>query len=181
MSEARPGPDITILWRWEEHAACKKAVAARKAEQSWWFPESGADDQTAAAKAICETCPVKEQCLKWALKHSEKGIWGGLGEKQRQKIRRRTRDCLECGKEFTFDARDNSGGRFPDTCSEKCHTRRRVKQHWDHYERSGKADHVGKYIELGHGTISRYQSGCRCHVCKKVSRQKRAEYRAASA
>lgn len=41
------------------------------------------------ARAICQTCPVQEPCLEYALSTGEKfGIFGGLSEKQRRRIRR---------------------------------------------------------------------------------------------
>ena len=39
------------------------------------------------AKGICVDCPVKGFCLEFALKHDEKGIWGGTSERQRVRIR----------------------------------------------------------------------------------------------
>jgi WhiB family redox-sensing transcriptional regulator len=50
------------------------------------------DEGTARAKAICATCPVREDCLEWALaNHQDDGIWGGFTEVERRRIRRRRR------------------------------------------------------------------------------------------
>lgn len=39
------------------------------------------------AKAICETCPVKEECLAYALENiGMTGIWGGTDHQERLKI-----------------------------------------------------------------------------------------------
>lgn len=43
----------------------------------------------AAAKKVCEPCPLKMQCLEFALKNGEFGIWGGTTEEQRRNLRRR--------------------------------------------------------------------------------------------
>lgn len=52
-----------------------------------FFPGQG--ESTAEAKAICAGCQVREQCLEWALDNAEKfGIWGGLSERERRRIRR---------------------------------------------------------------------------------------------
>jgi WhiB family redox-sensing transcriptional regulator len=52
-----------------------------------FFPERGASSRE--AKACCTACPVRQQCLDYALDNSEKfGIWGGLSERQRRQIRR---------------------------------------------------------------------------------------------
>jgi WhiB family transcriptional regulator, redox-sensing transcriptional regulator len=38
-----------------------------------------------AAKAVCADCPVRMDCLKWALDHSiQDGIWGGLSIDERR-------------------------------------------------------------------------------------------------
>lgn len=42
-----------------------------------------------AAKRICASCPIKARCRNWAITRDEKGVWGGLTEKeriQRQKV-----------------------------------------------------------------------------------------------
>lgn len=53
-----------------------------------FFPDRGAS--TAGAKAVCAGCPVKQQCLEYALMNGEKfGIWGGESERDRRKIKKR--------------------------------------------------------------------------------------------
>lgn len=52
-----------------------------------FFPERGAS--TKDAKGVCAGCVVREDCLEYALTHGEKfGIWGGLSERERRRIRR---------------------------------------------------------------------------------------------
>jgi WhiB family redox-sensing transcriptional regulator len=52
-----------------------------------FFPERGAS--TREAKEVCRGCVVREECLEYALAHGEKfGIWGGLSERERRRIRR---------------------------------------------------------------------------------------------
>lgn len=52
-----------------------------------FFPERGAS--TKEAKAVCQGCVVREECLEYALANGEKfGIWGGLSERERRRIRR---------------------------------------------------------------------------------------------
>jgi WhiB family transcriptional regulator, redox-sensing transcriptional regulator len=45
--------------------------------------------RTAIAKAICAGCPVRVDCLAWALHAGEVGIWGGTTDADRRRIRRR--------------------------------------------------------------------------------------------
>lgn len=52
-----------------------------------FFPERGAS--TKEAKQVCQSCVVREDCLEYALANGEKfGIWGGLSERERRRIRR---------------------------------------------------------------------------------------------
>ena len=52
------------------------------------FPEKGGS--TRDAKKICTSCEVRTQCLQYALANDERfGIWGGLSERERRKLRKR--------------------------------------------------------------------------------------------
>jgi WhiB family transcriptional regulator, redox-sensing transcriptional regulator len=70
-------------------------AACRGMEAPLFF---GPDDETrpereireAKAKAVCQRCPVREQCLDFALGNSVRyGIWGGLNQEERSRERRR--------------------------------------------------------------------------------------------
>jgi len=66
---------------WQDLANC------RGANPDLFFPERGASTRT--AKGICRECTVQADCLEFAIVSSEKfGIWGGLSERERRKIRR---------------------------------------------------------------------------------------------
>ncbi len=48
--------------------------------------------QTERAKAVCDGCPVRSDCLEWSLVTAQDaGVWGGLDEEERREIRRRRR------------------------------------------------------------------------------------------
>lgn len=50
-----------------------------------FFPEKGGSTQQ--AKRTCLSCPVRSDCLEYALEHHERyGIWGGLSERERRKL-----------------------------------------------------------------------------------------------
>lgn len=53
-----------------------------------FFPEKGETPRD--AKRVCNDnggCPVKDQCLEYALEHGERyGVWGGLSERERRKV-----------------------------------------------------------------------------------------------
>jgi WhiB family redox-sensing transcriptional regulator len=53
-----------------------------------FFPARG--ESCADAKAVCRGCRVRVECLEYALALGEKhGIWGGLSERERRRLRRR--------------------------------------------------------------------------------------------
>jgi WhiB family redox-sensing transcriptional regulator len=43
----------------------------------------------AEARSICAVCEVRDACLAFALKREQAGVWGGLTEKERRRMRRR--------------------------------------------------------------------------------------------
>lgn len=66
---------------WQDYGNC------RGADADLFFPERGAS--TRRAKAICDSCEVRDRCLDYALDNGEKfGIWGGLSERERRRVRR---------------------------------------------------------------------------------------------
>jgi len=66
---------------WRDHAACKDH------DVDLWFPNKG--DRGLEAKAICRTCPVRAECLEFALlRPSVLGVWGGSTEFERLQMRR---------------------------------------------------------------------------------------------
>lgn len=51
-----------------------------------WFPERG--QPTRPAKRVCQACPVRSQCLEYALAtHQHYGVWGGLSYGERLAVR----------------------------------------------------------------------------------------------
>ena len=57
---------------------------------STFFPSDGVGVEL--ARRICQTCPVKEPCLEYALRNRiAHGVWGGASERERRRIARRRR------------------------------------------------------------------------------------------
>jgi len=71
-----------------ERADWMKRGACRGAHINAFFPERGG--ATKEVKAICASCPVLTECREHVLDipHHEKGIWGGLSERQRRAMRK---------------------------------------------------------------------------------------------
>ncbi len=71
----------TIEEQWQERALCAQT------DPEAFFPEKGGS--TREAKRICMGCEVRDECLEYALAHDERfGIWGGLSERERRRLKR---------------------------------------------------------------------------------------------
>lgn len=67
---------------WQADSLCSQT------DPEAFFPEKGGS--TRDAKKICAQCEVKAECLEYALQNDERfGIWGGLSERERRRLRRR--------------------------------------------------------------------------------------------
>ena len=97
--------DDTIADRKREERRRKGAVGSRLlvAPEPWmvdaactsvdpelFFPTRG--ESVDEAKAVCRGCPVRGECLEYALGRGEKyGLWGGASERERRRMRRQRR------------------------------------------------------------------------------------------
>ena len=75
--------DVEVLTEleWQERALCAQT------DPEAFFPEKGGS--TREAKRICVGCEVKAECLEYALGSDERfGIWGGLSERERRRLKR---------------------------------------------------------------------------------------------
>lgn len=87
--EARQVDDLPTLdpamfdAEWRRRAACRLVPA----DQRWIFwPGRGDHRALAAAKRVCASCPVADQCLDVALSAGEPGVWGGTSEVERERL-----------------------------------------------------------------------------------------------
>lgn len=75
------------LAEWWSLAACQSA------DPDLFFPISSSGPavrQIARAKAVCAGCPVRTDCLRYALAADPvQGVWGGMSEEERRLLRRR--------------------------------------------------------------------------------------------
>lgn len=71
---------------WRDRAEC------RYHDPELFFPVGTgllAQSQIRQATAVCDICPVRTQCLEWSLDADiSDGIWGGVEEDGRQRMRR---------------------------------------------------------------------------------------------
>lgn len=76
-----PEPEEGTL-SWQERSLCAQT------DPEAFFPEKGGS--TREAKKVCVSCEVRSECLEYALGNDERfGIWGGLSERERRKLKKR--------------------------------------------------------------------------------------------
>ena len=67
--------------QWQDRALCAQT------DPEAFFPEKGGS--TREAKRICRGREVRGECLEYALANDERfGIWGGLSERERRRLKR---------------------------------------------------------------------------------------------
>lgn len=70
----------TVGENWKASAACKGLPAAMFFGERW-------DGTTGQALRICDGCPVKRQCLDYAIDAGEiHGVWGGMAPNRRRLV-----------------------------------------------------------------------------------------------
>lgn len=68
---------------WQDRALCAQT------DPEAFFPEKGGS--TREAKQVCRGCEVRAQCLQYALSTEQRaGIWGGLSDRERRRLKRGT-------------------------------------------------------------------------------------------
>lgn len=71
---------------WREEASC------RTVDPELFFPSGVGGlhaQQERNAKKVCKNCPVRQQCLRWAVETGQHtGVWGGLSEQERKGMSR---------------------------------------------------------------------------------------------
>ena len=77
-----PAEEIEGELAWQVDALCAQT------DPEAFFPEKGGS--TRDAKKVCAACTVKQECLDYALGNDERfGIWGGLSERERRKLKKK--------------------------------------------------------------------------------------------
>ena len=88
-------PTGTAL-NWMDSALCAQV------DGDLHYPDKGASNKE--AKRICGLCPVKAQCLEYAMERDERfGVYGGLTERERHKLKASRLDYTHhcgCGERF---------------------------------------------------------------------------------
>lgn len=75
-----------------ERPAWQKRKACIGEPTTTFYPAPGDTALLRKAKSICANCPVRKECLEYALENSERfGIWGGKSARERMLILRAQR------------------------------------------------------------------------------------------
>lgn len=65
---------------WVDEALCAQV------DTEMFFP--GQFDSVDPAKRVCQTCPVRLECLQYALQNPDiDGVWGGTSKRERTRMR----------------------------------------------------------------------------------------------
>ena len=76
--------DLGPVQEWVADAPCVQT------DPDAFYPEKSQPNR--AAKSVCGSCPVREECLEYALDNGERhGVWGGLSERERWALQRQRR------------------------------------------------------------------------------------------
>lgn len=105
------GEDVS----WMDNGSCAQVGG------DWWFPEETDSTAGREARLICMGCDVRKQCLSFAVRHHEDGVWGGTTPNQRVGIRMGRdvpveQNCRGCGRLIP-------GSRVVTYCTTACHQR----------------------------------------------------------
>jgi len=83
---------------WRQQANCR-GISKEEMNEIFFYladDELDARKKLARAKTFCDRCPVREECLEFALTNNQThGIWGGMNNNQRREIKQiRARELL---------------------------------------------------------------------------------------
>jgi WhiB family transcriptional regulator, redox-sensing transcriptional regulator len=88
LTETAPFADPGCGTGWQHDAACLDYAG-----EVDFFPARG--ESVRDAKAVCAACRVREECLEFALRTKvAHGVWGGLSERERRRLRRERHRAL---------------------------------------------------------------------------------------
>lgn len=85
---------MTVATSWVKNAECASPEYASIADYLFFTDELRGKEKAAAteeARDICNDCPVRRECLKFAIQNpdlTEYGIWGGLTPSEIKRLRR---------------------------------------------------------------------------------------------
>lgn len=85
MSAWRFGPELD----WLPRAACRNTGTTPRMQRALADRFFANHRPSVDIIRACKSCPVRQQCLQWALDNNEEGYWAGTSTVQRQAMRDR--------------------------------------------------------------------------------------------
>lgn len=87
---------VTDRWaEWRTRAAC------RDTDVNMFYAQRGANQVVTEAKRLCATCPVADECQRYARSRGERiGIWAGQSMNRHMNADRPRERCRVCGQTF---------------------------------------------------------------------------------
>jgi WhiB family redox-sensing transcriptional regulator len=80
---------VDWMWGWQFDAACRGEDSSLFFAPNYFEKRGEKEGREAKAKALCARCPVRDECLEYAIQIREThGIWGGLNEMERRQLLR---------------------------------------------------------------------------------------------
>lgn len=81
---------------WMSQARCRKIP-----DPDIFFPEHDSPSYTLFGRSFCGPCPVRVECLAYAMACDMSGVWGGTSEAERRSLKRKRKriTCICCGGE----------------------------------------------------------------------------------
>lgn len=163
---------------WRDRAGCQKA------DPELPFAGEGTDEEARFVRGFCEPCPVRQDCLQFALDHDDFGVYGGLNRKHRRRVQAEMagrKTFAPCGTDRAYHRHRRRGERPCADCR-RAHTdmtnfyyqgkRASAKTEAEDTGRCG--THAGYQAHMGRG-----QKPCDpCAAAAKVHRADRAAPRA---
>lgn len=76
--------------RWQAEAAC------RGHEDVMFIAKNASHEEQAAARAICDSCPVLDTCREWALTQGYNAVYGfvaGMSQRERRRQRKERKEA----------------------------------------------------------------------------------------
>lgn len=78
---------MVIKANWQREGACRNVPISSGLFYACENNENKPRLRLEEAKKICATCPVLKECAEHALQHEHYGVWGGMSERERRRVR----------------------------------------------------------------------------------------------
>ncbi|GAB3863229.1 WhiB family transcriptional regulator [Nocardioides maradonensis] len=72
---------------WARDAACRTTGISPRLQRALADRFFADHRPTVDIQRCCKACPVREQCLQFALENDEEGYWGGMSETARRRLK----------------------------------------------------------------------------------------------